>query len=698
MKFKGLRLMFCLLIVMVMGGIALGQCEPDGHNDATTAIPIGFNESVTDYVCPADRFDYYYIDLPEGADVSGTITFEAEQTGTTLRIDGVAAVIFPEQGTTDAIRTLDIPIPAGSVPPGRYYLRVGHYSSYTYDHQYTLTLDLTLTGGTDCLADDNDDPANASELAFGSTVNDYVCSIDHLDIWHFRVTSALQGTGNITLTADPGEVFLYLYDSSETELFNGRTTDGEIEYALDAGGEALANGDYYIGIFLPLARTDENAYSLELRSGTTGFVFPGTLMLEAHLYQPPTPKCPWPAVHGGKYNASRSTFNGPSGEMYEGLNFDMGLSVEDMDDRNIHYEGLLAGNHNRVYFFERPINRVRCLYIPTNRVQWQAVTGSWKPPCLDYDGRIYYISRGHDEVVCAEGTTGSERWRADIPEYNNMTVEMATTKIYVAGFESSLNSSHIYVFDQDGEQLWSEGPLDGMVAGIAEGPAGVVYVQTTRALYKYRSDGVGDCWRQFSPGPVAFAMSPYPFGPVIAPDGNIWAFIGASTRWIVYHSNGDLMKTGSYAEMPRAVSQDTDGNFYVAFKNKVTCYRNYNSVVWNQPFDKYVDDMIMGMDNKLYVCYIGRVQTHPGFPYEHYAHLDTLDPTDGHRINTEILDVEPQFIDFIDEETPVFGASSLAISEGGKIAFLHVSGVVQIFNPILTVVGVLLELQPFEER
>ena len=63
------------------------------------------------------------------------------------------------------------------------------------------------------------------------------------------------------------EFILYLYDSSATELLQQRTHEGFVEYSLGASGSPVTNGEYYIGVFLPMARTDENSYSLQLRAG-----------------------------------------------------------------------------------------------------------------------------------------------------------------------------------------------------------------------------------------------------------------------------------------------------------------------------------------------------------------------------------------------------------------------------------------------
>lgn len=268
-KVRTVALLLSFLFVMLPGSLASAQCVPDAHNDATTALEIGLNDSVHDYVCPDDPFDYYYFAVPGTGDVSGMITFAAEQSGTTFRIeDPSGAMIFPDRGTLDAERTFWIPVAAGSLVTGNYFIRVSHYSSYAIDHEYTITMDLDITGGTECIPDGNEEAATASELAFNSVVEDWVCAEDHLDVWRIRVTTELEGAGTVTFKADPGELTFYLYNSAGVELYEGRTSGGEFLYELDASGSPLANGDYYIGVFLPLARADENSYLLQVSPGS----------------------------------------------------------------------------------------------------------------------------------------------------------------------------------------------------------------------------------------------------------------------------------------------------------------------------------------------------------------------------------------------------------------------------------------------
>ena len=249
--------------MVVFGGMASGQCEYDTSNNEATAILLCFNDSISDYVCPDDLWDFYAFDVVDGSHISGMITFATEQSGTTIRImDPNGELLVPRMGTSDGQRTLWIPIDEGALIEGTYYIRVGFWSAAAYDHQYTLSMDLSIP--SECAPDGNDEPENASEIAFRTTVSDWLCADDHLDIWHFTVAEGDEYKSTISMTANPGELLLYLYDSTQTQLFQVRTEDGELEYNLGVNGHTLAPGDYYIGVFLPMARDDENSYSLIL--------------------------------------------------------------------------------------------------------------------------------------------------------------------------------------------------------------------------------------------------------------------------------------------------------------------------------------------------------------------------------------------------------------------------------------------------
>ncbi len=693
---KGLPFAVCLILLLAVSGIASAQCDPDSHNDATSALEIGYDETVTGWVCPDDTWDYYYFEVPEGSDISGMITFAAEQSGTTLRIDGPPGSIFPERGTLDAERTFWIPIAAGTLTPGTYYLRVGFYSSRAYDHQYTITNDLTLTGGSECVSDGNDDPEHAATLALNSTVSDWLCAADHIDIWRFHVSDEDEGLGTVSLTADPGELRLYVYDSSATELFTGMTVGGSIDYVLGDGDEALAPGYYYIGVFLPAARSDENSYSLTVTPRERGFFFEGDLFFAAPLHVITPQKCPWPNIRGNSINSSRSTFKGPGGMMYKSGTFDrLELSRSEMENDNKYYRNLIASFHDRLIFQEFPSKTIKCVHAQNmTRVQWQLWSGSHKPPCLAKDGTIYLINRD-GRLVCAHSTTGGEIWTRDLPEDGRAAVELAAKYVYTSVYDSTLSSSYVQAWDwqestttndRTGALVWSVGPVQGSVLGIAEDDyRNAVYVQTNRYLYKYdQEDGVSEWSRPYTN--LISPQSESEFGPMVGRDRRIWVYTHAGAGWQVFNEDGTTYKSGSYGERIRAACIGTDGRLYIATKTNVKCFDDWSVQVWDKPFGRYIDDMIMDSDDRIYVSKMYYYRSTSGREIEQYdQNIHVIDPSDGRTIFTAYdLGIDVDVVGMItDAEGGGFGMSCLAICENNRLAFLHANGVLHVYNPFL---------------
>jgi len=145
MQLKWLPLIFFLSILITLEGVTWGQCVADGNDTANTATPIGYGQVVTGVVCPdIDPFDYYTCTIPDQAYVEGTVTLDSPQTGTTMKISGPSGELF-NSGTTDSTHSLVLTIPSNSVPAGVYYIRIGFYSAYAFDHDYTLSVSLKVS-------------------------------------------------------------------------------------------------------------------------------------------------------------------------------------------------------------------------------------------------------------------------------------------------------------------------------------------------------------------------------------------------------------------------------------------------------------------------------------------------------------------------------------------------------------------------
>ncbi len=696
MKRKTILLILCMALCFTFSGSASAQCIPDSHNDATSALEIGYDETVTDYVCPDDRFDYYYFDIPDDADVSGMITFAAEQSGTTLRIDGPPGSVFPERGTLDSERTFWVPIAAGSLPPGRYYLRISHYSSYATDHEYTITMDLTLTGGSSCVPDGNDDPADASELAFDTTVEDWVCSEDHLDIWHFTVTDTGEGKGTINLSADPGELVLYIYDETATEIYNGRTSGGTIEYALDASGSALTTGDYYIGVFLPLARDDENSYILQLRDNPG--IFFENLPIEASASAlaglTPPPRNPWPVKYGNMYNDSLSTFQGPASAAIRTMLFDDDLLTKDeMGTHHRKYGNIIVSAHRRIFIMDITDRRIIAVNSVTGDIEWEKRTFSYDPPCLGNNNDIYFLDSATDSLVGADMEDGEIWWSRHIEETGHHSVQMVGTYVYTAestpwGSDDPM-MTHVQAWNigdgthperATGARVWEVGPISGYITGVIEDARGYVYIQTHTTLCKLDLDG-NFIWTRPIHDPEEYNSE---FGPCLDPRGRVWVHFYWSGKYVVYDKDGFIYKTGDYGFRPHAICFDHRGRTYVADNDRVVCYEDYDEILWTSTMDsQYVDDMALGTNDILYITRLGRTGPEPDGPFEYKADLILLDVDDGHELSRHALDIYTDQIDLCAEYHGAWKGSEVAIGEGKKVVCLQMGGTMEVFGELL---------------
>ncbi len=144
MKIKTCALLTCIILLLGISGAAWGRTA---NNDTTsTATPIGPGETVSGSVGPKDELDFYKIVIKPDADVSGTVTMESPQEGTSMRITGERYTIFARRTTEDELKLVYM-IPEEGVEPGTYYIRIGFHPGYDYDHEYTLDLDLTIDRG-----------------------------------------------------------------------------------------------------------------------------------------------------------------------------------------------------------------------------------------------------------------------------------------------------------------------------------------------------------------------------------------------------------------------------------------------------------------------------------------------------------------------------------------------------------------------
>jgi len=729
MKRKGLFITIILMMLMGIGGNAWGLCVADSDNDEASATALGFTDSRSGWVCPdSDVFDFYKLEIPEGADVSGTISFHSPQESTVLRVYYYAGEtqvrILDDAFTHEDYYEFTVHIPAGSIPATTYYARVFFWSAAAYDHEYTFSTDLTVTGLSDCQPDDNETPETSAEIAVNSSVNDWVCGADHLDIWHFDVSPDDEDDIQITLNADPGELVLYVYNEDGDELYHGPTVGGRrsvslgtlleenLSFSLPAerypfekkvewgkkyykkesspGGKTMfqpgyggyrelfkITNDYYIGVFLPLARDDDNSYTLSI--GKLFTLDPGLFegLIERVPFDPigPVVETPWGSRFGSYYNAGRSTFNGPGGPMFSNLKINKGLSRNDMLNNHMLFEGLLIGPNSTAYMLEKPNKLLHIINLNDGSTIGTRRTASHRPPCLGPDGACFFIHEGGRSLDSIGGFSG----RVSLPTDGQHAVEMVGNNIYVSTYVPGETSSYVHCISLGGDILWTNGPLDGRVAGIAETPGGPVYIQTGKALYKFNSDGVADWHQMFM---VGFPEGG-PYAPLVGMDGNIWCYHAMNHSFSIFKSDGSFVNSRGFGEAIRAVTFGSDGRFYVALRNKVMCFNNWNDLAWEQHFSPEINDMIMGMDDTIYLSQVGRIQAHPGFPYEYDSNIITVNSLNGATINRQHFDLNREAIDVVMDETAPFGFQDLAIGEGGKLISLYYSGQLEVFSPQL---------------
>lgn len=714
---------FFLILVSGLAGIAWSQCDPDRNDSAVDAATIGFSETVSGYVCPTDSFDYYTFEVASGEDVTGTITFSSPQIGTVVRISGAVAGTMSEWSTTDSASSNSVDFTSGELVADTYYIRVTHWSAYAYDHEYTITMG--LSGGTtsDCVDDGNEDASTASEIAFGETVSDYVCDTDHLDIWHFTVSDDDEGKGTVTLTASPGELEFYLYDSSEIEIHMEATSGGTLEYDLDSDGAALASGDYYIGVLLPLIWTEENSYTLELEE----YVAPRTIDPGNFTYQrkfdpvggeeeeeeggtttladlpvksvkriapsPGTP--PWPVRRGNSKNNGRAANTGPFyGEGIRFITHNFELDVEDFTGGK-YYNGLIVGADGQILILEHPSKKLLCFKIPDDDIKWELQTGSNKPACMGLDNHLYYIHQNKNDLVRAYGITGVTLWTKTIPGTGAKSVELTGKFIYTSVVEKPTGSTSIHMWNKEGNIVGKSGPLAGNIVGVVEDLANnAIYVQTGIALYKLNAEGKAVQTKNFPNYASRLSGTPGLIKPAVFDNGRVWAYDHGTQVAYLFGPDASTLGQVEYPHEPQAMCIASDGRFYVAIDGKIFCYEGLYSEVWEKDdsfyaesgaADHWVGDMVMDSLGIIYDC-LYRDWYWPSSPdRDHqvssiFEYLDPYeyDPDYGRNQVGTAWGPSSELVLHIMAEKPLGGGVELAIGGDRILVILHSTGYLQV--------------------
>ncbi|MBN1656628.1 MAG: hypothetical protein JXA30_22845 [Deltaproteobacteria bacterium] len=220
------------------------RCETDDSREASGAIDLAMDESVTGYICPRLDMDWYLFELESG---NRLLSISSEMSSDLSAVELTYAV-YPENDTQKAVA-----VPAGDgsaevhcLDPGSYYLVVRDQGDDNEDirHPYTLVLE----GRPDPDgAEPNDDIESATALQNGSTTRGYIaCQADQ--DWYMLEVARGNVLG-IRLTSEPAtyQPSLQLLSADKNLLAERVNPAGPIEATtLDIFHVLLATGKYYL--------------------------------------------------------------------------------------------------------------------------------------------------------------------------------------------------------------------------------------------------------------------------------------------------------------------------------------------------------------------------------------------------------------------------------------------------------------------
>lgn len=674
--------LFTLIFILSIGSFASGQCISDGNDTEADATPIGYIETVSDWVCTTDVFDYYTLDIPQGASVSGDITFSSPQRSTVLRVwhADSGTRIVNDIFTNDTTHDFTVPISLNNAPGGTYYARVFYWSEAAFDHEYTLTLNLTIGGVSQCEPDVNETTSTAGEAAWGSSVSDWICADDTIDMWHFTITDPdTEGFGTISLDADPGEVTYNFYDSNGVLLETYPTTNGEYEHNLGWQGTPTPAGEYYIGVTHLAGESGEHSYTLGL-AAFRQLYFHDVLeygRLDAISFSMQI--APWPSLWGTPRNSNNSTFSGAGSEAVECSTFNLRNDLGIADDTSYHgFREIVLGPDNRAYFKDQGTH---ILYA------WDLMDGyQWEFPlaqtmdqsfCLDSIGNIYCL--GLDGVRLYKlAPSGEVIWSKHIKLSNGSQTILWPVGDVVCVTDADYEKVFMFLFSKQGHEIICREKIITADAhkfdGVGMGKDGSIYFYTRHELIKYNKDGTREWSRSYAfPSRWQFRKGK----PLIGEDGRIFVYLSNNyTQYVyVYNPDGTLYKSGQHsdnADYPEATCAGADGRLYVSTNSgQLICYEDWDQEVWR--IDNPGEGRIMriAMDgNFVYLLYY--VTEGDSKDY----HWVTVGKNDGQILYDHFI-VQPGFSGCDDR----YG--HIAIGENGYLVYMNQCGHINVYKPVL---------------
>ncbi len=728
MSFFRLPVWICTLVFL----LAVTALAAD--DTASTATPVNPTETVNNTVSPSDVFDFFTFDVTASSPLTGTITMDSPQVGTTIKItDGAGKVLF-DKSTSNNTKIQVYTLPAEGLSAGKYYIRMGFYSSYAFDHDYTLTLNLAP------VASSSDWPT-PMELNYGVKVSDTVNDTNHLDIWHLTVAEIrIQGSAIACLTSTPEELVFYLYDSSENEIVNKTTSGGSLIYRFDSGGTPLEVGDYYIGVLLPLKKKTETSYTLELKApGSIQSVeladtLPpktvldnqamGTMRFDiADLSLKGEAKSPWPLRRANPQNTGQSRYNGPPSKLKVLASVDLftelGLKVPSMPAVPM-ISGLTVGAGGRIYFMHYQTAMLYC-YDLLGKQQFHIQTAAGAiGPVLDEDGNLYILNADKVHLTVLK-PDGSELYSWVIPGGNpsNRNLWMVGKWVYISTYSFTDKRSILYTCSKDGSTVLTyppqqgkgvtaNPPIEGWVERVAEDPQGKYVAALAGDTLYCISTGVNNqniLWYKTytqkdeypgypsvisdNKGPIIMSYGgPYYTGAPPADDRDnifynnvfksFYRIIRDDDTMEVLSNEYNCSSTNTYAlSHPYAVCLDRGFSIYaVDYLNQVSLFSTaaYKSQTWQIPGkDITVHDMVMGEDETMYVNYVATTGTNPPGSY-----IATISGPDNSLPNQKIGLLNIQELQVPDD--CLIYPVQLAIAGQNKLAYLSSRGYLIIFG------------------
>lgn len=571
----------------------LPPCIADGNDSSVDAVLLNAGETVIEVVCPDDPIDYYYFDVPTGADVSGSVIITTSRAGTVARLAREDTTIF-EGSTTDTSRRITIPVSVTDAAGARFFLRITYYSAHADTHYYMIESDLTLTG---CFEEGNDTKETAERVFFGSAVNDSFCVDDSVDWYWFHINEDREATdGWIKIDPCDWPSRIEIYDRHDT-LIAGRVMEAaDEEFKFSDIGSIRKFNSYYVKVeALDYESEDLDEYRLTLGIGE----YSGTLMMPRMQVMHPGLGI-WPSQYHDKSNTSHTFSKGPS-------------ATPDITAYNLGHTTYVANcittdTNGKIYFINYPDELV-CVD-DTNTTQLRKrYQNKLSGPFLDSEGAWttnadFIYQRKYD------GTRPDPvELPSDMPQDAKM-LALADDKLY---FACGQGEDELWCVSKNGNKVFSVDCL-APIYRIAVDRSNNIYVTSFYYTAKYSPAGILSWRDQLHDAPEAgdepfTGTSTYVGVPCIGPDDRVFvAYVMTSGKvdYKIYNQDGTVYKhvVNDTDDMPAKVARDSAGNIYiVTYDLEIMKFDKELNGIWKKPLPGIPNDMIIDGNDRLYIAF-----------------------------------------------------------------------------------------------